>query len=101
MCWKLTQPLALGSSETPREAPLHKAFNFDFYFEFFQPKHIKTKNSSFLEWFVGFSERDGSFIVFKKKCFFMINQKNIQLLYKIKKYLGFSQVICYTQNSQK
>lgn len=101
MCCKFNQPSALESSETLCEAPFYKAFNFDFYFEHFQPKHITTKNSSFLEWFVGFSEGDGSFITVEKRCFFMINQKDIKLLYKIRKFLGFGQVICYTQNNRK
>lgn len=91
-----------GSSETTREA-----FNFDFskYIEN-KPEHIKNINQTFLEWFVGFTEGDGSFIISLKKnktrknMFFFINQKDPKLMYKIKKELGFGQVIKYKQNNQ-
>jgi hypothetical protein len=91
-----------GSSETIREA-----FNFNFskYIEN-KPEHIKNIDQSFLEWFIGFTEGDGSFIVSLKKnktrknIFFFINQKDPKLMYKIKKELGFGQVIKYKQNNQ-
>lgn len=91
-----------GSSETIREA-----FNFNFskYIES-KPEHIKNVDQSFLEWFVGFTEGDGSFIVYSKKnkickniCF-IINQNDSQLMFKIKKKLGFGQVIKYKQNNK-
>nr|YP_009367556.1 putative LAGLIDADG homing endonuclease [Pseudoneochloris marina]ARK14547.1 putative LAGLIDADG homing endonuclease [Pseudoneochloris marina] len=94
------QPSNIGSSETTREAPLLKTFNFDNYFELYQPQHINLNNSKFLEWFIGFSEGDGSFINSRNRCYFIINQKDIKLLYKIRKSLGFGKVICYTQNNQ-
>ena len=91
-----------GSSETTREA-----FYFDFskYIEN-KPEHIKNIDQTFLEWFVGFTEGDGSFIISSKKnktrknMFFFINQKDPKLMYKIKKELGFGQVIKYKQNNQ-
>lgn len=55
--------LKLDSSETTREAPLNKSFCFNAYFTYFKPEHIKSNNYRFLEWFIGFSEGDGSFIV--------------------------------------
>lgn len=92
------------SSETTREA-----FYFDFskYIEN-KPEHIKNIDQHFLEWFVGFTEGDGSFIISLKKnktsrektMFFFINQKDPKVLYKIKKELGFGQVIKYKQNNQ-
>ena len=91
------QPSNLGSSETTREAPLD---NFDLYFNNFQPTHIKTKDSQFRQWFIGFSKGDGSFIIVKNRCYFIINQKHIKLLYKIRKNLGFGKVICYNQTNQ-
>ena len=96
----LSQPSNLGSSETTREAPLYQAFSFDYYFEHYKPQHIKSKNSTFLEWFIGFSEGDGSFIVSKQRCYFIINQKDIKLLYNIRTSLGFGQVITYSQNNR-
>lgn len=97
----LSQPSNLGFSETTREAPLDKVFSFDNYFNHFKPQHIKLNNPLFLEWFIGFSEGDGSFIVSKKRCYFMINQKDIKVLYKIRTSLGFGRVIQYFQNNQK
>nr|YP_010835558.1 hypothetical protein NQY40_pgp085 [Ulva meridionalis]WFS80026.1 hypothetical protein [Ulva meridionalis] len=94
------EPSTIGSSETTREAPLNNQFNFNYYFQNFKPKHIKINDYLFLEWFVGFSEGDGSFILSNKRCYFLINQKDIKLLYKIKKNLGFGKVLRYTQNNR-
>lgn len=91
-----------GSSETIRE---------EFYFDFSKyienkPEHIRNIDYSFLEWFVGFTEGDGSFIVSSKKnrisnnMYFFINQKDPKIMYKIKKTLGFGQVVKYTQNNK-
>lgn len=96
-----SQPLDLKSSETIREAPLYlsKSFCFKAYFMHFKPQHIKSINIQFLEWFIGFSEGDGSFIVSDERNYFIINQKDLKILYKIKKNLGFGQVFKYTQNN--
>ena len=100
----ISQSVYLGSSETTREAPLNlsKSFcdkvaffeeeSFDAYFTTFKPEHIKSINTQFLEWFIGFSEGDGSFIVSNERCYFMINQKDLKILYKMKAILGFGQV---------
>lgn len=97
-----SQPLNLESSETTREAPLNldQSFCFDTYFNNFKPKHIKFNDYIFLEWFIGFSEGDGSFIISNKRNYFIIGQKDIKVLYKIKKKLGFGQVLQYTQNNK-
>lgn len=97
---KTNQPSNLVSSETTREAPLDNSFYFNYYFNNFKPQHIKLNNSKFLEWFIGFSEGDGSFIISNKRCFFCINQKDIKILYKIKANLGFGQVLKYIQNNK-
>ena len=97
---KISQPSNLVSSETTREAPLNNSFYFNYYFNNFKPQHIKLNNSKFLEWFIGFSEGDGSFIISNKKCYFCINQKDIKILYKIKANLGFGQVFKYVQNNK-
>jgi len=98
----ISQPSTIGSSETTREAPLHlnKNFFFDNYFKNFKPEHIKSNDSLFLQWFIGFTEGDGSFIVSNRRCYFIINQKDIKILYKIKNNLGFGQVFKYTQNKK-
>ena len=85
-----------GSSETIREA---FDFNFSKYIKN-KPEHIKNVNESFLEWFIGFTEGDGSFIISNKRCYFVINQKDIKILYKIKANLGFGHVFKYIQNNK-
>lgn len=52
-----------GSSETTREA---FDFNFSKYIET-KPEHNKNVDQNFLEWFIGFTEGDGSFITYSKK----------------------------------
>ena len=82
------QPSNLGSSETIREAPqLIQLWN---YKKLGKPEHIKHLDESFLEWFIGFSEGNGSFS--KTKRAFVINQKDPKLLFRIKKKLGFGSV---------
>lgn len=94
----------IGSSETTREAPFNKIrintirknsinFNFDAYVSY-SPLHIKNINYSFLEWFIGFAEGDGTFYSQKLKndkmrLSFEIGQKDPKVLYLIKKVLGF------------
>ena len=82
------QPSNLGSSETIREAP--QFIQFDDYIHLGKPRHIKYLDKSFLEWFIGFSEGDGSFDQSKRA--FIINQKDPKLLFRIKKKLGFGSV---------
>ena len=58
-----------------------------------KPQHIISYNSQFLDWFVGFSEGDGSFIVSTdKKPLFIITQKDSKILEKIRTALGFGRV---------
>lgn len=80
----------LGSSETIRET----SFNFIEYNES-KVLHKKKINNTFLEWFIGFSEGDGSFIESNNRLFFIINQKEIKILYYIRKNLGFGKVSMY------
>jgi len=89
MCCKKNQPLNLGSSETTREAP--QKMQFSDYEKFGKPQHIKNLDYTFLEWFIGFTEGDGSFGSTRKN--FSINQKDPKLLFRIKKKLGFGSVI--------
>jgi hypothetical protein len=56
-------------------------FDFSLYFQNAQPDHIKITDVKFLQWFIGFSEGDGSFIISKT---YIINQKEIALLYNIR-----------------
>ncbi len=56
----------------------------------------KTNKKEFLDWFVGFSEGDGSWQVDPnqktRRSIFIINQKDPQILYKIKSFIGFGQI---------
>ena len=83
---------AQGSSETVRR----KTFQFD-NFHAQKPQHKPKYDAAFLQWFIGFVEGDGSFVVHKKqnKVYFDLTQhlRNISLLYKIKTTLGFGSVL--------
>ena len=59
-----------------------------------QPAHKKPYDPHWIEWFVGFTEGDGSFARDSgtKRVSFVITQKDPQVLYKIKKTLGFGKV---------
>ena len=89
----------IGSSETTREASV---FNFSsvLFNQKSSKKEIKDK-TVFFEWFIGFIEGDGSFAIKKfptdknsenTRPYFIINQKDPKVLYKIKKKVGFGKV---------
>jgi LAGLIDADG endonuclease len=93
----------IGSSETTREA-----FVFNFNLDQVLPSSTPLtgeemeKTRTFLEWFIGFVEGDGSFALAKfatrknptnRRPSLQINQKEPQVLYNIKKSLGFGTVI--------
>jgi hypothetical protein len=78
-----------GTSETARDI----TFIFNNYLnQKVQHKKIKKR---FLEWFIGFTEGKGSFIVLNNKVYFDISVsiKDIQVLYYIKKELGFGKCV--------
>ena len=79
-----------GSSETTRDI----TYEFKEY-SYLIPQHKKKVNIQFLQWFIGFTEGDGSFIVSKDKIYFDITQSisDIQVLYYIKKELGFGKIL--------
>lgn len=81
-----------GSSETKTQSP----FSFT-SLHTHVPQHIKKYDCSFLEWFVGFTEGDGSFVVnnVNNRPTFCINQKDPKVLYYIRTNLGFGQVKNY------
>ncbi len=86
-----------GSSETIRKT----TFNFSNY----KKRLVSHKKSgkidtAFLQWFVGFSEGDGSFIVSKGRLFFIINQKEEKILHRIRTELGFGKVSTYNTYSR-
>lgn len=91
----VNQPVTLlsfvnsGTSET--------ACDITFIFNNYLNKKVLHKkiNKKFLEWFIGFAEGKGSFIVLNNKVYFDINVgiKDIQVIYYIKKELGFGKVM--------
>ena len=86
-----------GSSETIRKT----AFNFSNYKErLVSHKKSGKIDTAFLQWFVGFSEGDGSFIVSKGRLFFIINQKEEKILHRIRTELGFGKVSTYNAYSR-
>ena len=85
----------IGSSETIRKT----TFNFTNVPQRIVPHKNFIKNS-FLEWFIGFSEGDGSFIVSNKRLFFIINQKQEKILNYIRANLGFGKVSRYLSYSR-
>lgn len=86
-----------GSSETTRDI----TYNFKEYSNLI-PQHKKKINTLFLEWFIGFTEGDGSFIVSGNKVYFDITQNlnDIQILYYIKKELGFGKVLIRSEKAR-
>ncbi len=85
----------IGSSETIRKT----TFNF-YNYKQNKVSHKKHIDSSFLEWFIGFVEGDGSFIVSNQRLFFIINQKEEKVLHGIRTNLGFGKVSTYLSYSR-
>ena len=92
----------IGSSETIRKTTLC-------FTEYKQNtvSHKKSINKSFLEWFIGFAEGNGSFLVSNDdtteggvRLFFIINQREEKVLYYIRSNLGFGKVSTYTSYSR-
>jgi hypothetical protein len=85
-----------GTSETASDI----TFQFNNYLNL-KPLHKKKLDKRFLEWFIGFTEGVGSFIILKNKVYFGITQNldNIQVLYDIKKQLGFGKVLIRKESS--
>ena len=91
----------IGSSETTRESP-SLTFDFTNYLEYYRPEHKRNEDISvtiaFLQWFVGFTEGDGTFTCepegekTKIRLRFSITQKDAKLIFKVKKRLGFGYV---------
>lgn len=86
-----------GSSETIRET-LITEFNFKNYINFGTPIHKPFIDTTFIQWFIGFFEAEGSFLIWStknnsKRFGIEITQKDPKLMYKIRTSLGFGRVI--------
>lgn len=89
--------MSIGSSETTREPPFSHLFDFEDFLLHHLPDHKKTVDLAFLEWLVGFTEGDGSFISRmadgRPRLSFEITQKEIIPLVKIRNHLGFGRIV--------
>lgn len=74
-------------------------FNFENYMEHL-PLHKKREDLDleFLEWFIGFTEGDGSFAVYNNKVYFDLTQdlRDIKLMHNIRTKLGFGTILTRT-----
>lgn len=73
-------------------------FNFDKFWSLYKKRfpNVQLPSQSFLEWLVGFSEGDGSFMVNSRgTAIFVITQATVdlQILQHIQKTLGFGRII--------
>lgn len=89
---KKKNPL-FGSSETTRETP----FNFELFYRYGHAHHVSRIPESFLEWFIGFYEGDGSIYssktsYSKKRLSFQITQKDKQLIEKLRYTFGYGNI---------
>jgi len=80
---------------------LQASYNFSEFIKYL-PTHQKNRiaNVSFLEWFIGFSEGDGSFSYQNGYPKFIINQAHLQVLNLIQTNLGFGIVRTFSQNNR-
>jgi len=95
--WYACRNIEKDSSETICDV----TYNFYNYMSS-KPGHKKKINTQFLEWFIGFREGDGSFVISKNKVYFDITQSlnDIQVLYYIKKELGFGKVLIRSEKQR-
>nr|YP_010835612.1 hypothetical protein NQY40_pgp031 [Ulva meridionalis]WFS80080.1 hypothetical protein [Ulva meridionalis] len=89
-----------GSSETIRKAP---KFSFNLFYKYGHAKHMPRIEESFLEWFIGFFEGDGSFSVdsnknTKRRLYLTISQKEKTIIEKIAYTFGFGYVYYFKKN---
>lgn len=85
------------SSETARRITF-QTFQFNNFINTIPCSNVKKSKFNFLAWFIGFVEGDGSFIISHNKVYFDLTQdlKDINLLYEIKKVLGFGRILTRT-----
>lgn len=64
-----------------------------FNFTAFQTKFGKVVPDTWLQWFIGFAEGDGSLGVWNKQLRFILTQKEGKILYDIQSIFGFGEVL--------
>ena len=77
------------------------AYNFKEFQKFILlHKHNKQVKRNFLEWFIGFTEGDGCFLIQKGRPVFVINQADLGVLNLICSTLGFGVVRTFKQEGR-
>jgi hypothetical protein len=88
--------LIMNFSNNEKTPEIISKFNFSNYMDHI-PLHKKKDNLDykFLEWFIGFTEGDGSFVIYNNKVYFDLTQdlRDIKLLNKIRTELGFGTIL--------
>lgn len=90
-------------ASTGRQSPeLRKEFDFSCFYRAIKQKGLPEQGDTllpcdtFLSWFVGFAEGDGSFVTIErgKICMFVVTQscEDVEILHHIQKSLGFGKV---------
>ena len=94
----LPAPLALSEKK-------QNVWHFDKFFSLNKNRKKSEDLVKDLIWFIGFAEGDGSWIVStsgkkstKKRSYFLINQKDPKVLFKIRRILGFGLVKNYNSS---
>jgi len=93
-CLAMMAPISLfhtSASETTREG----SFNFDA----FRAHSTTPISNSWLEWFIGFAEGDGSIAVWGNSARFILTQKEGGILYHIRDIFGFGEVRYFPQGT--
>ncbi len=77
-----------------------QTFNFDNFFKYNTDKKRSLAYENDLIWLIGFAEGDGSWYVDIKsnRTYFIINQKDPKVLYKVRGLLGFGKIRNYKTN---
>jgi hypothetical protein len=87
-----------GSSETTRKAP---DFFFGDFYQYGHSEHVPRMSESFLEWFIGFFEGDGCFVVGSSgRLSAKIGQKEKKILEWIQFQFGFGNLSSWQQNGE-
>ena len=88
--------LLKGSSETICEDTY---YSFFYYYNYLYNKPF-NQDINWLNWFIGFVEGDGAILAYNNRCSFIITQKDLSILYHIKKVLGFGRItLHYNKNN--
>ena len=99
-----------GSSETTSKAPFYKNLKLHDFYTYGHATHVTPISQEFLEGFIGFFEREGSFLSGNTldKCNNSTNtrlrisipQKEKRILEMIQKTFGFGSLHCWEQKKQ-